>query len=81
MQQEAEQNGTLKIWNEFSRFYPWFRFHLVYLLGGVDQFDVGTSVLGSNVVTAAQNFADRIRGYIKDIEWDLFGDWVADEVV
>lgn len=81
MQKQAEQNGTLKLKNEWSWGYPWYRLHMVYLLGAVEQFDVGIGILGGNIVTATNHFTSRINSYARDIAWDLFGDWVAGEVV
>jgi hypothetical protein len=54
---------------------------MVYLLGGFEQFDVGIGVLGGNIVTATNDFANRIQSYLHDIAWDLFVDWVGSEAI
>jgi hypothetical protein len=45
MQAEAEQNGWLTVWHEFSWSYPWYRIHYVYWYSGSIEFDLGKSVL------------------------------------
>lgn len=45
MQKEAEQNGTLRIWHEFSWWFPWYRIHFVSVYKGIDQYDQGISPL------------------------------------
>jgi len=41
LQQEAEESGWLTIWHEFNWWFSWYRFHIVYILDGQQQFDVG----------------------------------------
>jgi hypothetical protein len=43
MQEEAEQNGSLRVWHEFSWLPPWYRMHFVSVYEGSDQFDQGIS--------------------------------------
>jgi hypothetical protein len=81
MQKEAKQNGSLRIRHEFTWRYPWYRFHMIYLLYGVEQFDVGVGILGGNIIEALQDFVDRVSRYVKQIVPDLFVDYVLGEMV
>jgi hypothetical protein len=81
LRREAEHSGSLRVWHEFSWWFPWYRFHMVYLLHGIDQFDVGIGLLGGNIINALQNFIDKISRYAKEIVPDLFADYVLREMV
>jgi len=68
MQQEAQQNGWLTIWHEFSWWYPWYRIHFVYVYEGVDQYDQGISPLP--FVGATLACSDAFLNIIRNL-WSL----------
>jgi hypothetical protein len=45
LQQQAEQDGTLRVWHEFSWWFPWYRIHYVSVVSGVAEYDMGNSPL------------------------------------
>jgi hypothetical protein len=53
MQEEAEENGSLRVWHEFSWLPPWYRVHFVAVYEGSDQFDQGISPIPFVGVTLA----------------------------
>jgi hypothetical protein len=68
MQQEAEQNGALSVWHEFSWWYPWYRIHFVSVYEGIDLYDQGTSPLP--FVGAILTCSDMLLNLIRDL-WSL----------
>jgi hypothetical protein len=69
MQKNAEASGQLRIWNQFSISYPWYRFHMVYLLHGVEQFDIGIGLIGGNVMTARAHYHGFLVFFCKVSKW------------
>jgi hypothetical protein len=45
IQEEAESNGSLKIYNEFSWWYPWYRLHFKITTNDTTTIDAGVSLL------------------------------------
>ncbi|MGB8780311.1 MAG: hypothetical protein WCD81_06635 [Candidatus Bathyarchaeia archaeon] len=45
MQKQAEQNGTLKVKNQWSWWYPWYRVHYQFIPNGTVEYDYGVSPL------------------------------------
>lgn len=87
MQAEAEQEGWLQIWHEFTWYYPWYRFHIVYLLDGqYKEFDVGIGLIGlfgGNSIIVTQHFLNRLGAYVQDIVGgviDIFTDYILGEL-
>jgi len=48
MQKEAQANGGLQVWAEFSWWYPWFRLRYAGLYGGQTVIDVGITLWGDD---------------------------------
>jgi hypothetical protein len=45
MQEQAEQNGTFSVYNEWSWWYPWYRIHYQFRPNGTVEYDDGLSPL------------------------------------
>lgn len=67
-QAEAEQDGSLRVWHEFSWWFPWYRIHFVSVNEGVDQYDQGISPLP--LVGATLTCSDTFLNIVKDL-WSL----------
>lgn len=75
MQEEAEQTGSLRVWHEFSWFFPWYRMHSVCVYAGVDQFDQGTSPipLVGETLACAEPFLNMLRELWWRVIWPIAG--------
>jgi hypothetical protein len=81
MQAEAEDSGWLTVWHEFTWWYPWYRFHIIYLPGGQKHFDLGIGLLGGSIIEAFQVFLNRLNVYLQDFVADVFVDYILGELV
>ncbi|MGD0160490.1 MAG: hypothetical protein ABSB89_09360 [Candidatus Bathyarchaeia archaeon] len=81
MQESGTATGVLKVRNEFTLGFPWYRFHIMYFFQSVEQFDVGIGLIGGNTFTPENDFANTYKGYVQNVVVDLFEDWCAAEAV
>jgi hypothetical protein len=82
VEQEAKDNGWLRVWHEFSWWFPWYRIHYVYVYEGVDQFDQGMSPLPLAGVTldCSDAFLKLLAGFWSRVIWPIAGALVAAEL-
>jgi hypothetical protein len=73
MQQEAEQNGTLRVYNEWSWCFPWYRAHCVSVYEGRNQFDQGISPIPfvGATLTVAPSFLNMVSTFWWRIAWPI----------
>lgn len=80
MQKEAEQSGTLKPWNEFTLWYPWYRTHYAYVENGKTMFDMGMSLLPfGDSFYSTEEFFQKMVGLLPRVIWSVTGALVSAE--
>ncbi len=75
MQKEAEDDGTLKVWHEFSWWYPWYRMHIVMHVNPT--IDVGFNPIFPGGETWSWNGLEFFGGLVADIWEDVVLDFMG----
>lgn len=75
MQKEAEGNGSLRVWHEFSWWFPWYRVHFVSVYEGSDQFDQGISPIPfvGATLTCAPMFLNMLKALWSRVIFPIAG--------
>jgi hypothetical protein len=68
LEQEAKDKGWLKVWHQFTWWFPWYRIHFVFKYGGIEMYDQGISALP--FVGATLFCSDAFLNMIKNL-WSL----------
>jgi len=81
MQKEAEQNGTLATWHEFSWSYPWYRMHFVGHQNGQAVIDIGIAAFpfADSLDFPNDPWKQAILDYAKKVAWSVIVGFCAVE--
>lgn len=79
MQKQAEQNGQLRIWHEWSWWYPGYRMHFVIVLEAGTVLDIGLTPLGCDVINQSPTFNSWINDFINAILKAYVIGWITTE--
>jgi hypothetical protein len=72
MQAQVEQNGTLRSYDEWSWWYPWYRTHYVYAENKRTMFDMGMSILPfGDSFYGVEEFFQRMISLFPRIVWSV----------
>lgn len=80
MEQEAVQNGQLRIESRFSLWYPWYRLHYISTYDGEDVLDTGLAPLGFDVVVPSPRFDTWINDFLRTIANAVVIGYVSSEI-
>jgi hypothetical protein len=82
MQDQAEQNGTLSVYSEFSWWYPWYRLHFSWRYDGQLMLDVGVAILpgADTAIFPDTTFKGKIDEWFIKIAFNVFVGLGATEI-